>query len=159
MSNTWNAVKLAFAAIGAAVGSFLGGVDKLVITLILFVVIDYITGVVCALIDKRLNSEVGARGIAKKVFIFLVVGMAHLLDANVFGGTAAFARRLYSFIWQTKDCPCLKTPYILGFPCRTASKVHLNSSKRAATSRGNRNSRPIWAARRNYGTDYCQGNV
>ena len=136
MSNTWSAVKLAFAAVGAAVGSFLGGVDKLVITLILFVVIDYITGVVCALLDKRLNSEVGARGIAKKVFIFLVVGMAHMLDANVLGGTAALRTAIIFFYLANEGLSVFENAVHIGLPVPDSFKSALEQLKKGGDKSG-----------------------
>jgi phage-related holin len=71
MKEIWNAIQLAFAAIGGWLGYFLGGCDGLLYALILFVVADYITGVMCAINDKALSSEVGFRGICRKVLIFL----------------------------------------------------------------------------------------
>jgi toxin secretion/phage lysis holin len=70
---------------GGFVGWFLGGFDGFLYALITFVVIDYITGVLCAIIDKNLCSKIGARGIFKKVLIFVLVGVGHVLDTNVLG--------------------------------------------------------------------------
>lgn len=55
--------------------------------LLAFVAIDYITGVFCAIIDKNLSSEIGARGIFKKVIIFVLVGVAHILDTQILGSS------------------------------------------------------------------------
>ena len=55
------------------------------IALIVFVVADYVTGVMCAVIDKKLSSEVGFKGIFKKVLIFILVGLANILDVQVIG--------------------------------------------------------------------------
>lgn len=65
-----------------ALGYFLGGLDGLLIALIVFVVLDYITGVMVAIVDKTLSSEVGFRGIFRKILIFSLVGVAHIVDAN-----------------------------------------------------------------------------
>ena len=76
-------IKSIFAVIGAGLGYFFGGLDGLMIALIVFVVVDYVTGVIVAIINKTLSSEVGFIGIAKKVFIFLLVGIANILDVYV----------------------------------------------------------------------------
>lgn len=85
MKEFWNSIQLAFAAVGGWLGWFLGGCDGLLYALILFVVCDYITGVMCAVSDKKLSSEVGFKGIYRKVLIFILVGIANALDMYVLG--------------------------------------------------------------------------
>ena len=87
MKEIWNWVQLAFAAIGGFLGWFLGGLEGFLYALIAFVAIDYLTGVFCAIIDKKLSSEIGAKGIFKKVLIFVLVGVAHILDTQILGST------------------------------------------------------------------------
>ena len=65
MKEFWNVVQMVFAAVGGWLGYFLGGCDGLLYALVAFVVIDYITGVMCGIADRKLNSEVGFKGIAK----------------------------------------------------------------------------------------------
>lgn len=76
-------IQLVFSAVGGWLGYFLGGCDGLLYALIAFVVIDYITGVMCAIAEKKLSSEVGFKGICRKVLIFLLVGIANILDVQV----------------------------------------------------------------------------
>lgn len=85
MKDTWNRIQITLTATGAFFGWFLGGMDGFLYVLIAFVVIDYITGVLCAIIDKNLCSKIGAKGIFKKVLIFVLVGMGHLLDTYILG--------------------------------------------------------------------------
>ena len=85
MKEVWNRIQAALTVVGAFLGWFLGGFDGFLYALITFVAIDYITGVLCAIIDKNLCSKIGARGIFKKVLIFTLVGVAHVLDTNVIG--------------------------------------------------------------------------
>lgn len=85
MKEIWNKIQAALTVAGGFVGWFLGGFDGFLYALITFVVIDYITGVLCAIIDKNLCSKIGARGIFKKVLIFVLVGVGHVLDTNVLG--------------------------------------------------------------------------
>lgn len=79
MKELWSTVQLAFAAVGGWLGWFLGGCDGLLYALLAFTVIDYITGVFCAISDKKLSSAVGFRGICRKLLIYLLVGIAQLL--------------------------------------------------------------------------------
>ena len=80
MKEFWNVIQLIISAIGGWLGWFLGGCDGLLYALIAFVTIDYITGVMCAISDKKLSSEIGFKGICKKVLIFALVGGGHILD-------------------------------------------------------------------------------
>ena len=75
MKEFWNVIQAIFAAVGGWLGYFLGGCDGLLYALLAFVVIDYITGIMCAVVDKKLSSEVGFKGIFKKVLIFALVGI------------------------------------------------------------------------------------
>lgn len=72
-----------FGSIGCALGWFFGGMDGLMKALICFTVVDYVSGVTSAAVNKTLSSTIGAKGIAKKVFQFMLVGIAHVLDAFV----------------------------------------------------------------------------
>ena len=78
----WSKIQMAVAAIGGWLGSFLGGMDGLMIALLVFMALDYITGVMCAIADKRLSSSVGFKGICKKVLILMLVGLAHIVDVQ-----------------------------------------------------------------------------
>ena len=69
MKEFWNMVQLVFTAIGGWLGYFLGGCDGLIIALVVFVAVDYLTGILCAVADNSLSSEVGCKGIAKKVIL------------------------------------------------------------------------------------------
>ena len=96
MKEFWNTIQLIFSAVGGWLGYFLGGCDGLLYALIAFVVIDYITGVMCAIINKQLSSEVGFKGIFRKVLIFLLVGIANIIDVQVIG-TGAVLRTAVIF--------------------------------------------------------------
>ena len=80
MKEFWNTLQLAFTVVGGWLGYFLGGCDGLILALLLFVVTDYITGVMCAAVDKKLSSSVGFKGIFRKVLIFMLVGIANIID-------------------------------------------------------------------------------
>ena len=94
MKELWNTAQIAFAAIGGWLGYFLGGFDGLLYALIAFMVVDYITGVMCAIVDKTLSSAVGFKGICRKVLILALVGIAHILDANIIGDGSGITHSL-----------------------------------------------------------------
>ena len=83
MKEFWTTIQLVFAGIGGWLGWFLGGCDGLLYALLAFVVIDYITGIMCAIADKKLSSAVGFKGICRKVLIFVLVGIGNLVDVYV----------------------------------------------------------------------------
>ena len=83
MKEFWSVIQLTFAGVGGWLGYFLGGCDGLILALLLFVVIDYITGVMCAITDKKLSSSVGFKGICRKVLIFMLVGIANIIDVQI----------------------------------------------------------------------------
>ena len=102
MKEFWNIIQVALAAVGGWLGYFLGGCDGLLYALIAFVVIDYITGVLCAIYDKNLSSSVGFKGICKKVLIFLMVGIGHILDTKVIG-TGSVLRTAFIFFYISDE--------------------------------------------------------
>ncbi|MEG2841992.1 MAG: phage holin family protein, partial [Ruthenibacterium sp.] len=85
MKEFWNAIQFVFAAVGGWLGWFLGGFDGLLYALVAFVAADYITGVMCAVVDKKLSSAVGFKGIFKKVLIFILVGVGQIIDTQIIG--------------------------------------------------------------------------
>ncbi len=116
MKEFWNTIQLIFTAIGGWLGWFLGGCDGLLYALIAFVVIDYITGVMCAVIDHRLSSEVGFKGIFKKVLIFLLVGVANILDVQVIGTGCVLRTAVIFFYISNEGVSLLENAAYLGLP-------------------------------------------
>ena len=102
MKEFWSMVQLVFTGIGGWLGYFLGGCDGLIIALLLFVVMDYITGIMCAIADKKLSSEVGFKGICRKVLIFMLVGIANILDVQVIG-TGSVLRTAVIFFYLSNE--------------------------------------------------------
>lgn len=116
MKEFWNTIQLIFAAIGGWLGYFLGGCDGLLYALLAFVIIDYITGVMCAVIDKKLSSEVGSKGIFKKVLIFLLVGVANILDVQVIGTGSVLRTAVIFFYISNEGVSLLENAAHLGLP-------------------------------------------
>lgn len=97
MKDFWNVIQLIFSAFGGWLGYFLGGCDGLLYTLLAFTAMDYITGIMCAVNDHTLSSEVGFRGICRKVLIFMLVGIANILDADIIGTGSALRTAVIFF--------------------------------------------------------------
>ena len=116
MKEFWNTIQLIFSAVGGWLGYFLGGCDGLLYALIAFVVIDYITGVMCAVSDKKLNSQVGFKGICRKVLIFLLVGIAHILDVQVIGTGSVLRTAVIFFYLSNEGVSILENSAHLGLP-------------------------------------------
>lgn len=116
MKEFWNMIQLVFTAIGGWLGWFLGGCDGLLFALIAFVVIDYITGVMCAINDHILSSEVRFRGICRKVLIFLLVGIANILDVQVIGTGSVLRTAVIFFYISNEGVSLLENAGRLGLP-------------------------------------------
>lgn len=125
MKEFWNTVQLAFAAVGGWLGYFLGGCDGLLYALIAFVAIDYITGVMCAISDKALSSEVGFRGICRKVLIFLLVGIGNIIDVQVLGSPGVLRTAVIFFYLSNEGVSLLENAAHLGLPVPDAIKTVL----------------------------------
>ncbi|WP_024853517.1 phage holin family protein [Mediterraneibacter gnavus] len=116
MKEFWSVVQFVFTAVGGWLGYFLGGCDGLLYALIAFVAIDYITGVMCAINDKALSSEVGFKGICRKVLIFLLVGIANILDLNVIGTGSVLRTAVIFFYISNEGVSLLENASHLGLP-------------------------------------------
>ena len=116
MKEFWNMIQLLFAGIGGWLGYFLGGCDGLLIALLLFVITDYITGVMCAIADKKLSSAVGFKGICRKVLIFLLVGIANILDVQVIGTGSVLRTAVIFFYISNEGVSLLENAGHLGLP-------------------------------------------
>ena len=112
----WAKLQIAIAAIGGWLGYFLGGFDGMLIALIVFMVIDYVTGLMCAIADKKLSSAVGFKGICKKVLILILVGVAHILDTNVVGTGSALRGAVICFYLSNEGLSLLENAAHIGLP-------------------------------------------
>ena len=112
----WAKIQMAITAIGGWLGYFVGGVDGLMTALIIFMVIDYITGLMCAVADRKLSSAVGFRGICKKVLIILLVGVAHIVDLHVVGTGSALRSAVVCFYLSNEGVSLLENAGHLGLP-------------------------------------------
>lgn len=116
MKELWNTFQAVIAALGGWLGYFLGGCDGLLYALIVFVVLDYITGVLCAIADRRLSSAVGFKGICRKVLIFALVGVSNILDVHVIGTGCVVRTATIFFYISNEGVSILENAANLGLP-------------------------------------------
>ena len=112
----WTKVQIAITALGGWLGYFLGGMDGLMIALIVLMTLDYVSGVMCAIIDKKLSSAVGFKGICKKVFILMLVGVAHIIDLHVAGTGSALRGAVICFYMSNEGLSLLENAAHIGLP-------------------------------------------
>ena len=136
MKEFWTIIQSLFFAVGAWLGYFLGGCDGLLYALVIFVAVDYVTGVMCAVADKKLSSAVGFRGICRKVLIFLLVGLAHILDTQILHETGILRTAVIFFFLSNDGLSILENVAHLGLPIPQALKDVLEQLHNRAEKSG-----------------------
>lgn len=116
MKEFWNTIQAVFTAVGGWLGYFLGGCDGLLIALVVFVTVDYITGVMCTIADRKLSSEVGFKGICRKMLVFLLVGIANILDVQVIGTGSVLRTAVIFFYISNEGVSLTENAAHLGLP-------------------------------------------
>ena len=116
MKEFWNMIQMIFAAVGGWLGYYLGGCDGLLLALVAFSAADYLTGVMCAVSDRKLSSNVGFKGICRKVLIFLLVGIANILDVHVIGTGSVLRTAVIFFYISNEGVSLLENAAHLGLP-------------------------------------------
>ena len=121
----WMKVQIAITALGGWLGYFLGGVDGMMIALIVLMTLDYITGVMCAIVNKKLSSEVGFKGLFKKILIFALVGIGHILDSQVIGSGSVLRTAVIFFYLSNEGISLVENAAFLGLPIPAKLKAVL----------------------------------
>ena len=116
MNKIWSWIQTAFTVLGGLLGWFLGGFDGFLYALVALMVADYITGVMCAIVEKKLSSEIGFKGIFKKVLIFILVGVGHLIDTNLIGDGSVLRTAIIFFYCSNEGVSMLENAGRLGLP-------------------------------------------
>ena len=112
----WTKVQIAITAIGGWVGYFVGGMDGMLIALIVLMSLDYISGVMCAIVDRKLSSAIGFRGICKKVLILMLVGVANIVDLHVVGTGSALRGAVICFYMSNEALSLFENAAHIGLP-------------------------------------------
>lgn len=116
MKDIINWIQLTITAIGGYLGYVLGGCDGFLYALITFMVMDYITGVMLAIVDRRLSSKIGFRGIFKKILIFVMVSVGYVLDSKIIGNGSAIRTAVIFFYISNEGISILENSSKLGLP-------------------------------------------
>lgn len=116
MKNIINNLQLIFTAIGGYLGFFLGGLDGFIYALVTFVVIDYLTGIMAAIVERKLSSEIGFRGIFKKVLIYLLVTVGNIIDKNLVGTGGAVRTAVIFFYISNEGISVIENSIRIGLP-------------------------------------------
>ena len=116
MKNFIEAAQYAFAALGGALGAVMGGFDGFLYALVVFVVVDYATGLMAAAVEKQLSSEVGFKGIFKKVVIFCLVAVGHIVDTHVIREGSVLRTAVIFFYLSNEGISILENAARIGLP-------------------------------------------
>ena len=109
----WTKIQMGMTILGGWLGYFLGGMDGL---LVVFMALDYVTGLMCAVAEKKLSSAVGFRGICKKVLILMLVGLANIVDLHVVGTGSALRGAVICFYLSNEGLSLLENAAHIGLP-------------------------------------------
>lgn len=112
----WVATQTSIATLAAGIAAFLGGMDGLIYALIAFVVADYITGVLAAISERRVSNAIGFKGISRKVVLFALIGLAHLLDVHVIGTPGVLRTATIVFYLSNEGISLVENATRLGLP-------------------------------------------
>ena len=116
MKDLINWIQLTITAVGGYIGYVLGGCDGFLYALITFLIMDYITGVMLAIVDRRLSSKIGFRGIFKKILIFVMVAVGYVLDSKIIGNGSAIRTAVIFFYISNEGISILENSSKLGLP-------------------------------------------
>jgi toxin secretion/phage lysis holin len=116
VKNLVNSFQLIFTVFGAYAGWFLGGFDGFLYALVTFVAVDYITGLMAAVIEKKLSSEIGFRGIFKKVLIFVLVGIGNIIDVHLVKNGSAIRTAVIFFYISNEGISIMENSAKVGLP-------------------------------------------
>ncbi|MEG0355987.1 MAG: phage holin family protein [Lachnospiraceae bacterium] len=116
MKDFVNTMQCAFAVAGGFLGWFLGGFDGFIYALMVFVIVDYVTGIMVAVLEKKLSSEVGFRGIFKKVLIFCMVAIGNILDTHIIKSGSIMRTAVIFFYLSNEGISILENVALIGLP-------------------------------------------
>lgn len=124
-----NLIKALSGAVGAIIGFLYGELNGLFIAIIALMAMDYITGILCAISTKTLSSEVGFRGLVKKLMILIIIAVAHLVDAYIIGTGSALMTAVILFFAANEGISILENAALLGLPIPKKLKEVLEQLK------------------------------
>lgn len=131
--NIIGAIKVGLTAFITWIGWLVGGYDTMMVTLLLFMCADYISGILCGISNKELSSEVGFKGIAKKIMILLLVGATNLLGQAT--GIEGLRYIVISFYLANEGISIIENASILGLPVSQKIKDVLEQLKNTSNEK------------------------
>ncbi|EHI69955.1 phage holin family protein [Streptococcus ictaluri] len=137
MKELWSISQAVITGLGGWLGFYLGGVDGVLTALVLFVVSDYLTGIMCAVVDRQLSSSVGFKGIFRKVLIFVMVGVANILDTQIIGNGSVIRTAVIFFYLSNEGISLLENAAYLGLPIPEQLKLILQQLHDRSDKGGN----------------------
>ncbi|MBF0778703.1 phage holin family protein [Streptococcus cuniculi] len=108
--------KILFSVIGGLIGSLFGEVDGILYTLLVFIVMDYLTGIFAAVVEKQLSSSIGFKGIFKKTVILCLVAIGHLIDTAIIQQGGAIRTMVIFFYLSNEGVSILENAVRIGLP-------------------------------------------
>ena len=123
MDTILNEIKIILALLGGVLGWLLGGFDALAYALIVFVVIDYLTGILLAIYEKKVSSDIGFKGIFKKVLIFVLIAVGNITDQYVIGSGSSLRTMLIMFYLSNEGISIFENVAKMGVPLPEKMKV------------------------------------
>ncbi len=116
MKNMLHTIQIIFTAVGGYLGWLMGGFDGFMYALLAFVAIDYITGLMVAVLEKKLSSDIGFRGIFKKILIFIMVGIGNIIDTYLIKDGSAIRTAVIFFYLSNEGISILENTGKIGLP-------------------------------------------
>lgn len=129
----WTKLYFAVTALGGSVDVFIGGIDGIMITLIILMALDYVTGTMCAIVEKELSSTIFLKGTCKKLLIIMLVGVAHIFDLHVVGSHEALRSAVIYFYLSNEGVSVLRNSSKLGLPIPEKLKAVLSQLHKKPT--------------------------
>lgn len=108
--------KMVFALLGGVLGWLLGGFDSLLYALVAFVAINYLTGILLAIYDKKVSSDIGYKGICKKILLFALVALGNIIDKYIIGSGSTLRTMLILFYLSNEGISILENTAKMGIP-------------------------------------------
>jgi len=136
MKDVANTMQYIFATMGGAIGAAMGGWDGFLYALVVFVVVDYVTGVMVGILDKELSSRIGFRGIFKKIVIFSLVAVAHIIDVHIIQNGSVLRTAIIFFYLSNEGISILENTALIGLPIPKKLKDVLEQLKEGKEHEG-----------------------
>lgn len=102
--------------IGGLIGSLFGELDGILYALLVFIIIDYLTGIFAAVVEKQLSSSIGFCGIFKKIAILFLVSLGHMIDTAIIKQGGTIRTMVIFFYLSNEGLSILENTVRIGLP-------------------------------------------